>query len=660
MVYLSVLSITASFLYFYVGFLALKSNKRSRLCRICFYLTLSMTIWSFAEGFLYLADNDYIYSFWNKIAAFGWCTFEALVLLFVLTLIENKMVRHWYIRLLIMIPAFLFLFMALFLFGPNIDTPLIVQQLFYTGDFLYNFSYLAISIILLHRWGRRAKSRLQKRQAHIIVISSVIPFFLDLLVQTVLPALHILRLPNIGQIFTLIMLFGVNTAIKKYQFLSIPTAQLTNEFFNELAGLIFLVDSQGRIMKTNQQVHQLLEYNSDGIGDRYITEFIKDIQVNKVLSDCEELQQRIKFTDIQIETRQGKLIPLNITLIPLKTDTNLIRGVLVIGEDIRVTKCLQDEIIKHKLTNEKLQNSEMLLRRLLEITPVAILVISRISGNITYLNVQAAELFAAQEESLAGKEVALVLINPEEKYFLIENMENNRVKKSEIRLKRLDKTEFIGLVTVIWSVMNDEEVSVVCVVDMTEHKRVEETLKKNNEYIIKLNKELMDMNDDLTNKSIRDGLTNLYNHQYMNEVLERKLQESAVSEEKLCLMMMDIDHFKRVNDRYGHLTGDRVLTEIADMIFKNTRERDYIGRYGGEEFIVILPGTEMEEACRVAQMIRTNIYNHEYGSRDLKVTISIGVVQYAGETSNELINRADMLLYQAKANGRNRVEKQAV
>jgi diguanylate cyclase (GGDEF)-like protein/PAS domain S-box-containing protein len=500
-----------------------------------------MTIWSFAEGFVYLSNNAYTYSFWNKIAAFGWCTFEAIVLLFVLILIGNKLIKYWYVKLLIMMPAIIFLLMALFLFGPDINTAPIIQNIFYIGDFLYNFIYLAISILLILLWGKKSKSKIRKRQAKLIVITSTIPFFLNLFVQIILPYFHVIRLPGMGQIFTLIMLFGVDHAISKYQFLSIPSALLSEEFFHEFTGFIFLTDSQGCIMKTNKQAGQLYCGKQNEIIGTNIADIFEYREVKKVFADCESIRKRIRFTDISISPKPGISIPLNITIIPLLTKSHLVRGVLVIGEDIRATKCLQEEIVKHKLTNEKLANSET-------------------------------------------------------------------------------------------------------------------KLKQNNECIIKLNKELIEMNNILKNKSIRDGLTNLYNHQYMNEVMETQLKEIELTKRNLCLMMMDIDHFKRVNDKYGHLVGDKVLKEIADLILKNTRESDYVGRYGGEEFIIMLPDTDIEMALKIAEDIRKNIQEHRFEIDNLKVTISIGVAHYTGQSLNSLINRADVLLYQAKSSGRNRVE----
>ncbi|MDD3174400.1 MAG: sensor domain-containing diguanylate cyclase [Herbinix sp.] len=322
-----------------------------------------------------------------------------------------------------------------------------------------------------------------------------------------------------------------------------------------------------------------------------------------------------------------------------------------------MTKWLEDEIVKHKLTNDKLQNSETLFRGILEITPIAIILVSKHTERIKYLNAQAVELLCADGADLIGRNLSEYFVNPQDVKVLNESFTiNKNVSKNDISMKRSDGSRFIGFVTVIPSIYEEEEVALSCIVDMTEQKKVEETLKWNNDCIIELNKELTNINSNLINKSIKDGLTNLYNHQYMNEVLEVKLQEISKTNENLCLMMMDIDHFKRVNDKYGHLTGDKVLTVVAEIIMKNTSNNDYIGRYGGEEFIVVLPNNDLETAAAIAENLRWNISNFDFGLDGLKVTISIGVVQYTGEKSNFLINRADRLLYQAKSNGRNRVE----
>lgn len=657
MVLLSVLSFVSSIFYLYVGVRTFLANRKSKLCRIFILMTFSLVIWAFGFGFIYVAEDIYQYSFWNKVAAFGWCTFEALVLCYVMLITENKLIKNWYIKSVIIFPAPFFLFMVLFLFGPGIQTAPIIEKVFYTGNFIYNFSYLAISIILLSLWGQNSKSDIIKKQAKIIVICSIIPFFLNLIVQTILPMFGLFRIPNMGQIFAMIMFLGVNYTIIRYQFMSIPTSLITNKLFNELTGMMILTDTKGIIIKVNKQVYSLLEYKEYEIIGNPITKILSGSAIGEIMETSETIHELIRLQDQNVPTKLGTELPFHISIIPLHTKSSLLQGLLFIGEDLRATKQLEEELERHKVTNTKLRNSEALFRTLLEVTPISIVLVSKTTGIITYLNTRALELFGAQKSELIGLDITELLQNPEDKHILYNNIEliENESRKEILLLKR-DGTKFTGLVTMVLAVYHDEEVIFSCIIDMTEQKNVEETLKRNNENISKLNHELILMNDILMDKSNKDSLTNIYNHQYMNEILDLKLIEREKTSLPLCLMMLDIDHFKRVNDVFGHQVGDKVLVNVVELITLYTRSSDYIGRYGGEEFIVVMPGIFLETAAAIAERIRENIQEFDFGVVGLKVTISIGVVQCKDESSNALVNKADMLLYEAKKNGRNRVE----
>ena len=657
MIYLSALSYTAAIMYFVVGINAYTMNKKSELCRIFFVMTLSMTIWSFAWGFIYLAGDVVEYSFWNKISAFGWCTFEAIILYFVMILTRNKFIHYWYVKLLIFLPAGISLYMVLFLFGPGIYTEPLIEKSFYIGNFLYNFTYLLLSILIISYWGYKSSSRIQKRQALIIAFSSFVPFVLNLFVQYILPEIIGYNLPNMGQIFTLVMLWGVNRSIIQYQFMPIPTTLITNKLFQELNGLTFLTDSEGYVIKSNRQAYTLLEYQEEEMIGSHITAIIKHTMVEELVKDCEAIHEPVRLTDILLPSKTGSLIPFNISIVPLHSRSKLLLGLLIIGEDIRATKELYDEIEKHKLTNDRLSNSEKLSRTILEIAPVPIIMTSQKTGLIMYLNTEAQHLFDADKSDLIGFDTVEHFTNTKENDSLIEMLRSEKtITNKEVVIKRKHGSEVRGILTMIPSVYQGEEVSLSCIVDITNQKRIEEALKQRNENINKLNDELVTMNKILMNKSIKDSLTNLYNHQYINEVLERMLQKASQEKIDLCIMMLDIDYFKRVNDQFGHLIGDRVLVIVSELISRNVQKDDYIGRYGGEEFLIILPDTRLETAVNIGESIRSSIADCDLGLKDFRVTLSIGVVQYAGETSNVLINKADLLLYQAKYKGRNRVE----
>jgi two-component system, cell cycle response regulator len=175
----------------------------------------------------------------------------------------------------------------------------------------------------------------------------------------------------------------------------------------------------------------------------------------------------------------------------------------------------------------------------------------------------------------------------------------------------------------------------------------------------------LDPNDELFQRemferTVRDNLTGLYNRAYMVNQIGMLAERSAVQGMGLAVLMLDIDHFKRVNDRYGHLVGDGVLREVAAVIRESTRAEDLVARFGGEEFVVALPISVAHLALDRADRIRTNIAQRRIRTegQEIQVTASIGLAFGPhGRTRNEmaLIMTADEALYQAKSQGRNRV-----
>lgn len=165
---------------------------------------------------------------------------------------------------------------------------------------------------------------------------------------------------------------------------------------------------------------------------------------------------------------------------------------------------------------------------------------------------------------------------------------------------------------------------------------------------------------DLRRLSRRDGLTGLLNRRALEECLNDQMQRSRRSTEPFCVMMVDVDHFKNINDRFGHAVGDSALKQLAALMQKHMREVDRVGRFGGEEFVVLAPGLELVQAMVVAERLRAYIaatpLHHASGSVGLSV--SIGIAQWAGEQEDvsQLLRRADEALYVAKEQGRDRVE----
>ncbi len=201
-----------------------------------------------------------------------------------------------------------------------------------------------------------------------------------------------------------------------------------------------------------------------------------------------------------------------------------------------------------------------------------------------------------------------------------------------------------------------------------------EELKLVNEELIRLNQELITMNEQLENivnkrtqelldknkelerLAVTDRLTGIYNRLKLDEVFQHELQRSERYELDFGVILIDIDHFKAVNDTHGHQIGDTALIEIAAIITKNLRKVDILGRWGGEEFLIICPETNGDNASIIAEKLRNAIDSFHFSVAD-HITASFGVTSYKkSDDVKTIMFRADAALYRAKERGRNRVE----
>lgn len=193
--------------------------------------------------------------------------------------------------------------------------------------------------------------------------------------------------------------------------------------------------------------------------------------------------------------------------------------------------------------------------------------------------------------------------------------------------------------------------------------RLEECMRLNNE-LSNMQRELSKKNHELSEAYIKiealsrtDQLSGLANRRYFMDRLKEALSLCRRQSISASLLMADLDHFKEINDEFGHAAGDEVIRVFAEILKGNCRMEDLAARYGGEEFLVLMPGTPLAKAQASAERIRTFLEKQDILGCGRAVTVSIGVVQYlATESPEEFVLRADKALYKAKNNGRNRIE----
>ncbi len=166
---------------------------------------------------------------------------------------------------------------------------------------------------------------------------------------------------------------------------------------------------------------------------------------------------------------------------------------------------------------------------------------------------------------------------------------------------------------------------------------------------------LKKQSDELRKLAMRDQLTGLYNRHYLIDVAAKRISQAHRHKQPLCLIMVDVDHFKAVNDEHGHSMGDEVLRDVATIFMQQSRNEDVVARFGGEEFVFLLDACDLTSGAKKAESIRQNLEKNLV--QGLNITASFGLAQLAsGEAFTGLLNRADDAVYRAKNHGRNRVE----
>lgn len=195
--------------------------------------------------------------------------------------------------------------------------------------------------------------------------------------------------------------------------------------------------------------------------------------------------------------------------------------------------------------------------------------------------------------------------------------------------------------------------------EVTDRILMEQALKAANERLQAHVMEIESLQVQLQEQAIRDPLTGLFNRRYLQETLDREIARAGRGDRSIGLIIMDIDHFKKVNDAHGHRAGDKVLKALGELLQANIRTEDIPCRYGGEEFVIVLPGAGLEVAHERAELIRAKFeaMRVPYGNQELFATMSFGVAAFPihGLNSDAVLIRADRALYRAKQSGRNRV-----
>ncbi len=337
------------------------------------------------------------------------------------------------------------------------------------------------------------------------------------------------------------------------------------------------------------------------------------------------------------------------------------------GAPLRVIGTHSD-ITENKNAEMALRESEARFRSLFEQTHDAVFILD-LEGRHLAANQRAVDMFGYSMEEILKLSFREVSVDLEQSHNVLARLlAGEHVPAYERRFRRKDGQVFPVEINV--ELVHDKNGAPwhiqSVVTDISQRKQAEEAaqeasgaLKRTNEQLSLRVAEVERLQAELREQALRDPLTGLYNRRYLSETMEREIERARRENEPLSVMVSDIDHFKRINDTYGHTIGDRFLMEIARLMKRHTRASDIVCRYGGEEFLLVLPGTDMDCAERRAEELRqmcAEITIPQDG-QDLRVTLSFGVATFPmhGQAGEEIIIKADTALYQSKNMGRNRV-----
>ncbi len=292
----------------------------------------------------------------------------------------------------------------------------------------------------------------------------------------------------------------------------------------------------------------------------------------------------------------------------------------------------------HDLSAED-QPNEARLQTILEQSPIGVSVSRREDGVVIFANTRFAELTGFPRERVIGSRARDYYVDDNQRERVIERLRTSgSVVNMEVQFRRADGSSFWTLFTVNQAVIQGVEVNLAWIYDYTERRNMEEALR------------------DMASK---DPLTGIYNRRSFMELGRQQLARSQRFREPMSVVVLDVDHFKKINDSYGHATGDDALRMVAGACASILREYDILGRLGGEEFVVVLPGATPDESRVVAERLRRHIARMPVPGPEgrFHMTASMGIagVESAGDTLEKAIHRADLALYRAKREGRNRV-----
>ncbi len=400
-------------------------------------------------------------------------------------------------------------------------------------------------------------------------------------------------------------------------------------------GILILDAATGDITDVNPFLIEMLGYSRQEFLEKKLWEVgaFKDTGASKEAFEALQKDNYIRYKDLPLKTKDGRLV-----------EVEFVSNVYLAGDE-KVIQCNIRNITDRVQSENALKESEARYRRLFEAAQDGILILDAATGMINDVNPFLVEMLGYSRAEFVEKKLWEVgaFKDVEASKFAFQVLQKTEyIRYEDLPLKaksgKLLQVEFVSNVYGV----GDQKVIQCNIRDITERKQAQD--------------DLVESEALLREQSVRDHLTGLFNRRYLEETMERELLRASRKQSSIGIIMLDVDGFKMFNDTYGHAAGDAVLRELGTLLLGHVRGEDIACRYGGDEFIIVLPDASMEitterahRLCDHARHFPVQFEGQTLGA----ITLSLGVAVFPenGSTTDEVLRAVDMALYRAKRDG---------